>query len=149
MTTEKIPELFYLIEKEQIESVMNQDMCELDCTFLGFIEIYEHLSYIIPKNYTIIDFGCYLAAQGFYFQDHNKYIGVDLTELKRFTFKNTTHYIKSIQSFIFENLQEYDLDETFIICSYVPDREAKEMIRQNSKNLFIFYPSDKSHKWLF
>lgn len=141
-----INNLLTLLPKDQVDIVLEQDYCELDCSFLGFTDIYEHLSCIIPEHFSIIDFGCYLATQSFYFQNHKSYTGVDLTELKRFKFENTTHYIKSIQRFIVEDLHKYDLDETFVICSYVPDDKASSMIREKCKNIFIFYPSNKNEQ---
>ena len=57
--------LLDLLPKNQVDIILNQDYCELDYTFLGFTDIYKHLSLIIPKHFVIIDFGCYLAAQSF------------------------------------------------------------------------------------
>jgi hypothetical protein len=144
-----ISPLLDLLPKEQVLKILKQDYCELDYTFLGFTDIYEHLSYIIPIHFKIIDFGCYLASQSYFFKNHKQYIGVDITTLKRFEFKNTIHYIKRIQNFLIENLMEYDLDETFVICSYVPDEEAKNMIKEKCKNIFIFYPSNKEERYVF
>jgi len=132
--------LLKLLPKEQVRDVMNQNMCELDYTFLGFTDIYEHLSYIIPIHFIILDLGCYVATQSFYFKNHKSYIGVDTITLKRFEFENTTHYIKSIQDFLLEDLQKYDLEKTFAICSYVPDDDAKRLVRAKFQNLFVFYP---------
>ena len=76
-------------------------------------------------------------------------MGVDITQLKRFKFKNTIHYIKDIQSFLIEDISQYDLDETFAICSYVPDEEAKNIIKKVCKNIFMFYPSNKQNHVFF
>ena len=142
----KKSKLFNLLPKDQLDIILNQDKCELDDFFLGFTDIYEHLSYIIPKHFTVLDLGCYLAAQSFYFQRHKGYVGVDLTDLKRFKFENTTHYIKDIGEFLIEDLRQYDLDETFVICSYVPImRTIRQMLKEKCKNIFIFYPSDKNN----
>ncbi len=137
-----------LLPPEQVNTLLKQDYCELDLSFLGFTDIYKHLSLIIPEHFTILDFGCYMAAQSAYFKNHKAYIGIDRIILKRFEFKNTKHYIKDIKDFLKENLMEYDLDETFAICSYVPDEGAKKMIREMCKNVFVFYPSDKNKRVL-
>jgi hypothetical protein len=137
---DKADPLLKYLPKDQVDVVMNQDMCELDYTFLGFTEIYEHLSKIIPVNFLVIDFGCYLAAQSYYFRKHKGYIGVDTTKLKRFGFTNTEHYYMSIQLFIQVLLPRYVPDKIFAICSYVPDEEAKELVRESCKNVFVFYP---------
>ena len=55
--------------------ILSQDECELDVDFLGFTEVYRSLSKIIPKHFTVIDFGCYLAAQCYCFGNHKKYVG--------------------------------------------------------------------------
>lgn len=137
---DKIDKLMRLIPKEQLESVLNQDMCELEPTFLGFTDVYENLSRIIPKHFTVIDFGCYVACQSYYFRKHKEYIGVDTCPLKRVKFSNATHYFEPIQSFISDRLSSFCLNTTFAICSYVPDDNAKELIRKSFTNLFIFYP---------
>ena len=132
-----------LIPHEQYEEVMGQDECELDCEFMGFLDIYKPLSLLIPKDYTIIDFGCNLSAQCFFFANHKKYIGVDTCDLKRFHADNTEHYFKSIQQFIKEDLPKLKGNnlEYYAICSYVPDETATELVRQNFKNVFCFYPT--------
>ena len=138
--------LLSLLPRDQANIILSQDECELDFTFLGFIDIYEHLSYIIPEHFIVLDLGCYLASQSFYFQKHKAYVGVDLTNLKRFKFENTTHYIKDIGDFLIEDLSQYDLDETFVICSYVHImRTTQQMLKEKCKNIFIFYPSDKNN----
>ena len=138
--------LLSLLPKDQVDIILRQDRCELDFTFLGFTDIYEHLSYIIPEHFVILDLGCYLASQSFYFRKHKAYVGVDTTNLKRFKFKNTTHYIKDIRDFLIEDLYQYDLSETFAICSYVPImRTTQQMLKERCKNIFMFYPSDKKN----
>lgn len=141
---EYLNEIKSLIPNKQWGEVMSQDMCELDCEFMGFLDIYKPLSILIPKEYIVIDFGCNLAPQCFFFAKHKKYIGVDICELKRFVTRNTEHYTKSIQDFIkneFPKLKGNNL-EYCAICSYVPDREATELVRQTFQNVFCFYPAD-------
>lgn len=138
-----LDEIKKLIPRAQYDEIMSQDMCELEFDFMGFLDVYKPLSLLIPKGYTIIDFGCYLAAQCFFFAEHKKYIGVDNCTLKRFHTDNAAHYTKSIQDFIkddFPKLQGDNL-EYCAICSYVPDFEATEMVRKTFQNVFCFYPT--------
>jgi hypothetical protein len=132
-----------LIPKEQLDRVLNQAECDIDTEFLGFTDIYEHLAEIIPMHFRVIDLGCAYAPQCFYFTLHMDYTGVDSGNMERFSAHNTSHLTKSIQDFIAQDLDDYDLDETFAICSYVPDFEAQTLVRATFPNLFVFYPSDK------
>ena len=67
-----------LIPKEESRRIMAQENCEYEPDFMGFTHIYKALSEIIDKDKIVIDFGCYLAAQAYYFKDHFRYIGVDV-----------------------------------------------------------------------
>lgn len=139
-----VNELLNMIPHEEYNRIMAQENCELDNTFMGFVDIYKCLSEIIPKDKLVIDFGCYLAAQSYFFSEHVKYIGVDICELERFQTDNSIHYVMSIQDFfcrVFPNLKQSYGDKIFGICSYVPDRQAKDMVRQNCQNVFCYYPS--------
>ena len=138
-------ELLQLIPSEEARAILSQPECELEPDFLGFVNSYYALSKIIPHEATVIDFGCYLAAQSYFFKDHKQYIGVDVVDwLKRFQPANATHYYESIQDFLqntFPKLPHSDNDlEYFAICSYVPDFAATEMVRKTFKNVFCFYP---------
>ena len=121
-----LKELRSLIPDDEYHEVMSQDMCELDSEFLGFVDVYKNLSRIIPKGSIVIDFGCYLAAQSYFFARHKMYIGVDVVSMRRFTPPNSVHYTMSIQN--------------FAICSYVPDFQATEMVRKTFPNVFCYYP---------
>lgn len=138
-------ELKNKIPEEEYNLVISQPTCELDSSFLGFINVYKGLSQIIPKECIVIDFGCNLAAQSYFFKDFEKYIGVDTVKERRFKPKNCTHYICSIQEFIeselvglFDGKENLDF---FAICSYVPDENATELVRKTFKNVFCFYPN--------
>ena len=112
--------------------------------FLGFVNIYKPVSEFVPKNKIIIDFGCYIAAQSYLFKEHKAYIGVDTTELLRFTPKNAQHFVGTIQDFINNKAKELLLKfsnlDFFAICSYVPDFEATEMVRKTFQNVLCYYP---------
>jgi len=143
-------ELFTYIQDnypEQIENVFNQDQIEILPDFLGFITTYYHLSKIIPLEFTVIDFGCGYNAQSFYFMNHKKYIGVDVwPNIIRFQAPGTEFYESYIDDFISNN--KFDIDSTFAICSYVPDRnnKNKNLIKETFNNVYIFYPYDNKIK---
>lgn len=139
-----LKELHSLIPDDEYHEVMSQDMCELDSEFLGFVDVYKNLSRIIPKGSIVIDFGCYLAAQSYFFARHKMYIGVDVVSMRRFTPPNSVHYTMSIQNFIQIEVpklfEEYDELKLCAICSYVPDFQATEMVRKTFPNVFCYYP---------
>ena len=130
--------LFHLLPKDQVERVFNQDTCDINSDFLGFTDIYEMLSKIIPKHFTIIDLGCAYNPQCFYFVKHKKYIAVDISDCEKFKSDNCDIYQKSIEDFIKEDISELNLDETFAICNYVTNNS--KIVRTTFKNLFIYYP---------
>ena len=139
-----LKELRSLIPDDEYHEVMSQDMCELDSEFLGFVDVYKNLSRIIPKGSIVIDFGCYLAAQSYFFARHKMYICVDVVSMRRFTPPNSVHYTMSIQNFIQIEVpklfEEYDELKLCAICSYVPDFQATEMVRKTFPNVFCYYP---------
>ena len=139
-----LKELRSLIPDDEYHEVMSQDMCELDSEFLGFVDVYKNLSRIIPKGSIVIDFGCYLAAQSYFFARHKMYIGVDVVSMRRFTPPNSVHYTMSIKNFIQIEVpklfEEYDELKLCAICSYVPDFQATEMVRKTFPNVFCYYP---------
>ena len=139
-----LKELRSLIPDDEYHEVMSQDMCELDSKFVGFVDVYKNLSRIIPKGSIVIDFGCYLAAQSYFFARHKMYIGVDVVSMRRFTPPNSVHYTMSIQNFIQIEVpklfEEYDELKLCAICSYVPDFQATEMVRKTFPNVFCYYP---------
>lgn len=139
-----IASLLPLIPDEEYHRIMSQKECELEHDFLGFINVYRPLSLVIPKHFTVIDFGCYVAAQSYYFKDHKRYIGVDVCKLDRFTPKNADHYYMKIQDYMVKGLPRLlagtSLDSIYAICSYVPDRDATKMVRETFHNVTSYYP---------
>ena len=140
---ECISELHALIPKQEYQDILSQDMCELEPDFLGFVDVYKSLSELIPKHYIIIDFGCYLAAQSYFFSEHERYIGVDVVDMRRFTPQNATHYVSSIQDFIANEVPKLFCKHNKLmycaICSYVPDFKATELVRETFPNVFCYY----------
>lgn len=138
------PQTLYIkFPPREVARILSQDRCELDGDFAGFIDEYEALSKIIPQHFTVIDFGCNLAAQCWFFRNHKRYIGVDTIGLKRFRCSNTTHAVMGIRKWIEKNAGRIP-DATFAICNYVPDDMAVKMVRECFPNLFCFYPAGES-----
>lgn len=139
-----LAELDKLIPQEDKKRILSQDCCELEPTFMGFVNVYKPLSELIPKNKIVIDFGCYLAAQAYFFKDHKKYIGVDVVDMERFKPDNAEHYVCTIKDFIASQipnmLSRNENLSYFAICSYVPDFKATELVRKTFKNVCCYYP---------
>jgi len=131
------------LPKWQIEKVLNQPNCDIDLDFLGFLDIYETLSKIIPKYFTVVDLGCAYNPQCFFFEEHKSYLAVDISDCVKFQAKNCEIFQKSISEFINENLSNLNLEETFAICSYVPSwgGDNGKIARDTFKNVFVYYPS--------
>ena len=135
--------LYRKFPSRDVASILSQDRCELDNDFAGFIDEYETLSKIIPQHFTVIDFGCNLAAQCWFFRNHERYIGVDTIGMKRFRCPNTTHAVMDIQQWI-KKYADRQPESTFAICNYVPDDTAVKMVRECFPRLFCFYPAGTS-----
>lgn len=137
--------LRHIIPDEEMAKILSQDECELQPDFLGFVNVYEPLSNLIPEHKIVIDFGCYLAAQSYFFSEHSAYIGVDTIKLNRFRPTNAVHFIMSIQDFIANELPDllkiHDINDFCAICSYVNDFEATKLVRETFPNVFCYYPS--------
>lgn len=131
----------FLIEsfdEDMVRSVMDENI-EIDPEFMGFVAIYDSLSKIIPKHFTVIDLGCYAAAQCFLFKDHAQYIGVDIWDGKKFSCENTVHFTEDIRSYCHRDW--IDSPTTFAICSYVPSEDVRQLVRSTFSNVFVFFPS--------
>lgn len=84
--------LLQVIPQTEQDRVFNQDKCDIDHNFLGFIDTYYHLSRIIPEDYTIIDFGAAYNAQSYFFVNHSRYIAVTPLVKEAFKPDNCTVY---------------------------------------------------------
>lgn len=128
---------------EQLDRVMSDPMCELEPSFLGFMETYEKLSYLIPLESIVIDFGCHAAAQAYYFRKHRQYIGVDGYSIEyRFEFSNTLHFQGSIQEYILHHKNTFN-QNYFAISNYVPQNysnQTDKLIKDTYQNCYIYYP---------
>ncbi len=54
-SSEPLDPAFHLIPEEQLDRVFNQDMCDIDGSFLGFTNVYMSLAALIPMHWTVID----------------------------------------------------------------------------------------------
>lgn len=133
---EQSKKLSHLIGKSEIQRLFSYEYCELEPDFLGFLNSYYDLQ-TIPKDFTIIDIGCYQALQGIYFRDHKQYIGVDIDTPTEYMLRqeNSEYYCMSGQRFIKNKFSKLlknglEIDKTFAICSYVPDEELWKMISE-------------------
>lgn len=142
-------ELYKLIPKDKIDRVFQVSKTassELDCTFLGFEEVYRAVTLFVQKDRIIIDFGCGYAFQSWYFKDYRKYIGVDVGHeaedvLNVLETGNSDFYNMRIQQFIamFPRMG-YEPEEVFAICSYVPDTDAQRLVRETFPHCLVYYP---------
>lgn len=135
--------LLEIIPEEQFNLVFNQKYCDIEPEFLGFIDTYYLLAKLIPTDFTIIDFGCAYAPQCYFFKDHHKYIGVDISpETIKFSTDNSEFYDLGIEKYIQENILSINQGKTFAICNYVPNwySENIKLVKENFNNIYTFYP---------
>lgn len=141
-------ELFQIIPREKLDEVFQTSKtvsAECDYSFLGFEEIYKAVTLFVPKNKVIIDFGCAYAFQSWYFRDYKKYIGVDCGVKPEDVLKtdNSEFFFMTIQDFYRKSFPRlgYSLDDVFAICSYVPDDNARTLVRMCFPHCLIYYPT--------
>jgi len=129
--------LLRLIPPRLLQEMLVQDTCELEEDFLGFMEPYDAVSRFLPEKYEVIDFGCYMAAQSFFFQNHRRYVGVDVYDekLQRFSTKNSFMISGKIQEVL-----NWFPTSSYAICSAVPDFDAVELVKERFPNHCITYP---------
>lgn len=120
---------------EQCDEVFSQDMCDIDGSFLGFVDTYYHLSKIIPKDWIVIDFGCAYNPQAYFFRSHKKFVAVDIDKCKKFKFENTEIHEDGLVKYIQHNPNNF---KVFAICNNVPTDKV-DLIRSHYKDMFIFY----------
>lgn len=138
--------LLSIIPKEEIEK-REGTLGEFCPEFVGFVDIYYYLSKVIPKGYTVIDFGAGYNTQSYFFTEHKKYIAVNPLspfkeengmlcppncEIYRMT---TGEFIKTV---------DYPKEKVFAVCNFVPNwhgEDSMELVRKNFKNCYTFYPA--------
>lgn len=136
---------FKLIDQREIDRVFRESKtasAELDHTFMCFEEIYYPLSLLIPKDWTVIDFGCSYGAQSIFFRTHKRYIGIDSdTDGIQFQTENSIYHKIRIQDYIEDPFDDFLADKVMAICSAVPDREARELVSLYL-NHCVWYPGE-------
>ena len=141
-------ELFDLIPRQEIDRVFAESEtagAEMDMSFMAFEEVYKAITLFVPKSKVILDLGCAYAPQSHYFADYRKYIGVDLpigNDIRFDKNENCIIFLQSIQKFINETLKTlpYKNTDYFAICSYVPDQDARKLVRETFENCLVYYP---------
>jgi hypothetical protein len=130
------------IPGSELDRVLNQKNCDIDPSFLGFVNHYYLLARLIPLSFTVIDFGCAYNPQSYFFKNHKKFIGVDHGDLERFCPGNCEIKQASIIPFIEEHLKNFHQGTTFAICNFVPNWEGEngKKVRQSFENVYNFYP---------
>ena len=145
---EECCELFRIIPRDKINDVFcisKTVSAECGHSFLGFEEVYKAATLFAPKNKVVIDFGCAYAFQSWYFRDYKKYIGVDCGTRPEEVLRtdNSEFYHMTIQEFCRKYFPKlgYSLDDVFAICSYVPDDDARNLVRTYFPHCLVYYPT--------
>jgi hypothetical protein len=131
---------------QKLEELIAANSGDIDPTFLGFTEIYKNLAEIIPKGRMVIDLGCGHAPQQWYFRNHRRYYGVDLTPgFLDLGLPNVRLKTQSIEDWIREVLptvRRGSFGSEFAILNYVPDwhGDVGKLTRETFEHLFVFYP---------
>ena len=147
--------LIDLIPPDELRDKLEQTCCELVPDFLCFEDVYQAVTKWVPKEYVIVDLGCYMAAQAYLFQDHKGYIGVDNYDMEgeldleyyippvRFRTKNSRHLRTTIQMYSMFAEKNGITQKRYAICSAVPDESAREVAFKSFENCLIWYPGEK------
>lgn len=144
-----------MIPEEELKLKLNYGMSELEYDFLGFEHVYLPIAEMVPKGFTIVDLGCYQAAQSYAFKNHARYFGVghydrlvshDFIPPLRFLPENAIHYVMSAEEFMEKYLDTFDLDETYFVMSYVPEFHDKAdwLLSQVKHGTFVYCDNVKT-----
>lgn len=124
---------------DDMKRIMRQPTIEYDGEFMGFLDVYEAVRHSVSEANVIVDLGCYCAAQAALFDGYRAYIGVDTCKLERLTPPNAIHHVMTIQDYIKE--VAIFPDRCFAVCAYVPDEEARQMVKEAFRHHLIYYPT--------
>ena len=137
--------LLRLIPPDTLDKVLSQDYCEIEPSLLCFAIQYEAVADIVPATMPVIDFGCYMAPQAYFFADRPVYVGVDCYELgdlfpalRRFQTPNTFHIVSTIQGCAEALRKEYP--DAYAVCNGVPDEVARRLVSSLFPNHLVSYP---------
>lgn len=136
--------LLSLIPKEEIEAKQDS-MRDLAPKFAGFVDVYYHLSKIIPKDWTVIDFGAGYNAQSYFFTGHKKYIAVNpISGIKEdngmLCAPNCEIFRMTTGEFV--SKVDYPKEKVFAICNNVPNwygENSMRIVHRHFKNCYTFY----------
>lgn len=131
--------------KKWLKSVLNDNNSDINPEFLWFSNQYKKLSEFIPSDKVIFDLGCGYGCQAYYFQNHKKYIAVDIHNIKEPPLENFIFYNMKISTFLNKELpkiKEKLNEEPFAICSYVPwlMDDNISLVKSSFQNCFTYYP---------
>lgn len=140
-------ELWNMIPEPELKRVMSHGCVELEPDFMCFENLYKAVADYVPTDYTIVDLGCYMAAQCYYFKNHKRYVGVDYYEKRmhssgyvpplRFETENTVHFQMSIDDYLDEHKTN---DKTYYIMSAVPGIGSDMFDKHGIENYAWWYP---------
>ena len=107
---------------------------------LGDMREYFLLAKVIPKDFTVIDFGCGTNAQSYLFMQHRHYYAVDVGR-QMFWAPGTSRFRMTTGDFIRHEMPRLKLDmhRTFAICSNVTGKDNENpgmLVRMNFLNMY-------------
>lgn len=138
--------LISLIPQEEFERLKGT-LGEMCGEFMGFCDTYYHLSQIIPKDWTVIDFGAANNPQAYFFTEHKKFIAVNpptgnKEDSGMFCPSNCEIYRMTTGQFL--KKVKYPKEKVFAICNYVPNwygERSMNLVHKHFQNCYTFYPS--------
>lgn len=137
-------------DPEQVGAILTHPMCELDETFLGAMDVYAGASLIVPPGFHVIDFGCDTGIQSALFPHAASYTGIDLDfgdNPPRYEGPGITHFYGSAQEWLDANADSWADKPCVAICSYLPDSDAKDRVRDVFESVIDFYPAAPEGGW--
>lgn len=121
---------------KQIDRIMTSEvLAEIDGEFLGFLEQYEALAKIIPRNRVVYDFGAAYGFQSWYFRFHKRYIAIQPSEVEHFQTDNAIWFCGTTQ----EYLERFGIEpQSFAIVNYVPG-DSMRLVKEQCPYVFVYY----------
>lgn len=135
------------IPQKEKDRVFGQKLCDIDGEFVGFIEPYEALSRLIPKDWTIFDFGCGYNPQCYFFNEHKAYYAIEPVSEECdeiFCAKNTIIHRCTTGEFLKNTFPKLNLhiNKCFAIVNNVPnwyDEDSIKLVHDVFRNCYTFY----------
>jgi hypothetical protein len=140
--------LWKIIPSEQKDMVFHQNpnaIWEIGREFLGFVDTYYHLSQVIPRDYTIFDFGAGYNAQSWFFTEFAKTYAIEPFNYQGegaplFRAPNCEVFRGTTAEF----LASHELPaKSFAIVNFVPNwhgEDSIDLIHKHFRNCYTFYP---------